>query len=77
MEIHVITFPSVAHAFRAEKILSEHGFAVKLIPVPRNLSGCCEGLAVRIEETSLVAASDLLMKQGVEMLQKGVLARAD
>ena len=77
VEIHVITFPSVTHAFRAEKVLSEHGFAVKLIPVPRSLSGSCEGLAARIDETSIAAASDLLTKQGIEMLQKGVLVRAD
>lgn len=77
MEIDVITFQSVAQAFRAEKILKNQDITVSLIPIPRSLSGCCEGLAAKIAETDITAAVEILSKHGVEMIQRGIRVRAD
>ena len=52
-EIRIITFPSVWHAFRAEKVLKTAGVTCALIPVPRELSSSCQGLAAKIIETDL------------------------
>lgn len=77
MLLHVITFQSVAQAFRAEKILKLHGLTVKLIPIPRSLSSCCEGLAASIAESDIEKAIAILTEQSVEMVQKGVRVKAD
>ncbi|HHX44310.1 MAG TPA: DUF3343 domain-containing protein [Chloroflexi bacterium] len=42
----VVLVPSVSHSLRAEKVLSQAGFQVKLIPTPRQLSSDC-GTAIR------------------------------
>jgi hypothetical protein len=68
----VITFPSVYHAFRAKRILKENGIIAELIPVPRELSASCEGLAASINEDSMDKAVEVLGAKGVAMLQKGV-----
>ena len=44
----VVLFYSTSAAIRAEKVTSEAGLAVKLIPVPRNLSSDC-GVALRFD----------------------------
>lgn len=75
--LHVITFHSVAQAFRAEKILRLQGIVVKLIPIPRSLSGSCEGLAASIAENDAEKAVAILTEQSVEMLQKGIRVKAD
>lgn len=72
MDIWVITFPSVAHAFRAKSILEQHAVPVKLIPIPRSLSSCCEGLAAQINEQDISYAVDLLTSSNVVMLYKGI-----
>ncbi len=70
--IRIITFPSVWHAFRAEKILKAAGIACSMIPVPRELSSSCQGLAAKIEMTALAQALDLLDEQQVQMEKRGV-----
>lgn len=72
MIISVITFPSVYHAFRAKKILKEQAIPAELIPIPRELSDSCEGLAVKINRQYMDQAIALLGSRGVVMLQKGV-----
>jgi hypothetical protein len=44
----VVLFYSTSAAIRAEKVTLEAGLAVKLIPVPRNLSSDC-GVALRFD----------------------------
>ena len=61
-EIRIITFPSVWHAFRAEKILKAAGVPCDLIPVPRELSSSCQGLAAKITDSVLDKALELLGK---------------
>ncbi|QDR81405.1 DUF3343 domain-containing protein [Sporomusa termitida] len=68
----VITFPSVYHAFRAKKILRENGILAELIPVPRELSASCEGLAAQVAEHEVDRAVEVLGAKGIAMLQKGV-----
>lgn len=68
----VITFPSVYHAFRAKKILKEQGILAELVPVPRELSASCEGLAAQVTEQDVEKAVEVLGVKGIAMLQKGV-----
>ncbi len=68
----VITFPSVYHAFRAKKILKEQGILAELVPVPRELSASCEGLAAKVGEEDVDQAVEVLGAKGIVMLQKGV-----
>lgn len=68
----VITFPSVYHAFRAKKILKEYSITAELVPVPRELSASCEGLAAQIAEQDVDRAVEVLGAKGIVMLQKGV-----
>ncbi|SMC46617.1 DUF3343 domain-containing protein [Sporomusa malonica] len=68
----VITFPSVYHAFRAKKILKEQGIIAELVPVPRELSASCEGLAAQVAEQDVDKAVEVLGAKGIAMLQKGV-----
>ena len=57
VEYSVVLFHSTAHALRAEKVLVRAGFAIKMIPTPRQLSSDC-GLALRFDraEEAQVAA---------------------
>lgn len=71
-EIRIITFPSVWHAFRAEKVLKTAGVTCALIPVPRELSSSCQGLAAKIIETDLDRALALLDAEKVQMEKRGV-----
>ena len=70
--IRIITFPSVWHAFRAEKILKTAGIGCTMIPVPRELNSSCQGLAAKIEATALAQALDLLDEQQVQIEKRGV-----
>jgi hypothetical protein len=71
-EIRIITFPSVWHAFRAEKILKEAKVPFTLIPVPRELSSSCQGLAAKLDEAVLDEALTLLDSQQVLMEKRGI-----
>ena len=68
----VITFSSVYHAFRAKRLLQEHGIGVDLIPIPRHLSGSCEGLAAKLEDCEMQTAIELLEDNKIVMLKKNV-----
>ena len=76
-EIRIITFPSVWHAFRAEKVLKGAGLACSLIPVPRELSSSCQGLAAKIAESDLKRALALLDAEKVLMEKRGVKLNKD
>ena len=47
-EFSVVLFHSTAHAIRAEKVLVQSGFEIKMIPTPRQLSSDC-GMALRFD----------------------------
>jgi hypothetical protein len=72
MDVWVITFPSVFHALYAEKILGDKDITVTLIPIPREFSGSCEGLAAQVAADDVDRAVALLAESGVEMVRRGV-----
>jgi len=47
-EFGVVLFHSTSHAIRAEKVLIQAGFKIKMIPTPRRLSSDC-GMALRFD----------------------------
>ena len=70
-EILILTFPSVWHAFRAEKLLKAAEFSCTLIPVPRELSSSCQGLAAKVKKTDLLCILDLLDLNNVLLEKRG------
>ena len=68
----VITFPSVYHAYRAKDLLEQHQIPAVLIPIPRQLTGSCEGLAVTLAEKQVVQAVALLDLHQVQMVKRGI-----
>jgi hypothetical protein len=54
----VVLFHSTAHAIRAEKVLQQAEFKIKMIPTPRQISSDC-GMALRFDraEEGRVAAT--------------------
>lgn len=72
MDMWVITFLSVTHALRAEKLLKNAKISITLIPIPRELSGPCEGLAAQLQEEDIDQAVSFLEKNGIEMVRRGV-----
>lgn len=62
----VILFPSIHFALRAEKLIKEKGFAVKLIPVPRHLSSDC-GVCLRISSEKREEIRAILAQAGVKI----------
>lgn len=68
----IITFPSVYHAFRAKKILEDAGISVKLIPIPRELSGSCEGLAVSVDGKRCDEVLTVLDNNGIKTINRGI-----
>lgn len=71
-DIWVITFLSVSHALRAEKLLKNKEISVKLIPIPRELSGPCAGLAAQLPKEEIDQAVIFLEENGIEMVRRGV-----
>lgn len=72
-QICIVTFPSVWHAFRAEKILKAAAISCTLIPVPRELSSSCQGLAAKLDFATLASALLILDEQKVQMEKRGVM----
>jgi hypothetical protein len=72
MDTLIITFPSVWHAFRAEKVLKTAGIKFLLIPVPRELSSSCQGLAARVDSADIEKTLALLDAEKISMEKRGV-----
>ncbi len=64
VEYSVVLFYSTAHALRAEKVLQRAGFAIKMIPTPRQLSSDC-GMAVRFEQGDEARVAATLQENNV------------
>ena len=71
-DMWVITFLSVTHALRAEKLLKNKKISVALIPIPHELSGPCAGLAAQLQEEDIEQAVVFLEENGIAMVQRGV-----
>lgn len=75
-QVCVLTFASVYHAMRAEKILAAADVVGKLIPIPRSMSANCHGLGliISIEDRERVVA--MLKGTGV-FIERNVLLSRD
>ena len=62
----VVLFHSTAHALRAEKVLIQAGFKIKMIPTPRQLSSDC-GVCVRVNRGEKEQAVSILSEGRVEI----------
>lgn len=62
----VVLFHTTSSALRAEKILIKKGYAVKLIPTPRELSSDC-GIALRFDWSRREQVNSALDVAGVEI----------
>ena len=60
----VILFYSTAHAIRAEKVLQQAGFPMKMIPTPRQISSDC-GMALRFDRSDREAVTASLQESNV------------
>ena len=67
-EYGVVLFHTTSSAIRAEKILKEDGFIVKLILTPRQLSSDC-GVALRFQWEQEERVKELLEEEKVEIAQ--------
>ena len=63
-EYSVVLFHSTAHAIRAEKVLLQAGFKIKMIPTPRHISSDC-GIALRFERSEEKRVAAVLVEQRV------------
>ncbi len=62
----VVLFHTTSSAIRAEKLLEREGYAVKLIPTPRELSSDC-GIALRFDWSQQEQVRSSLDAAGVEI----------
>lgn len=62
----IITFFASHHAMRAERVLRQAGFTVRLVPGPRELSPSC-GVALRFPFADSVPVQKALAAAGVEL----------
>jgi hypothetical protein len=60
----VVLFHSTAHAIRAEKLLNQSGFRIKMIPTPRQLSSDC-GVALRFDRADRTGVAAVLQEHNV------------
>ena len=72
VEYSVVLFHSTAHAIRAEKVLVQAGFEIKMIPTPRQLSSDC-GMALRFhreDEEKVITAlqQNLVPSNGIHAI---------
>ena len=62
----VVLFHTTSAALRAEKTLLRGGFAVKLVPTPREFSSDC-GIALRFDWSHVETVSAALSLAGVDV----------
>jgi hypothetical protein len=62
----VALFHTTSSAMRAEKVLLQAGFLVRLVPMPRALSSDC-GVAVRLARDEMEPVRRLLAEARVEV----------
>lgn len=73
-QVGVFTFGSVHHALRAEKIITAEGISAKLMPVPRVLTSCCNGLGLCIKPEEREQTATILQQAGIPWEKQVVLS---
>ena len=73
---YVITFNSIHHAIKGEKILIDKGLNVRTIPTPREISTSC-GLSIKFDEYNLNKIKTFFCSkefdiEGVYRITKGI-----
>ncbi|MHC4713011.1 MAG: DUF3343 domain-containing protein [Planctomycetota bacterium] len=64
-EVCIVTFPTTFAALRAERAAGEAGLAVRMVPVPREISSDCNmGMEASVKD--MQALRSLLTSRGVE-----------
>ena len=64
-EVCIVTFPTTFAALKAERAAAEGGVAVRMVPVPREISSDCNmGMEASIEDMQRLRS--LLGSRGVE-----------
>jgi Fe-S oxidoreductase len=63
----VVLFPNITSALRAEKVLMQAGYKIKLIPNPRQLANCC-GLALRYAWHQTTEINQLLEQSEIDIV---------
>ena len=66
MDYGVVLFHTTSSAIRAEKVLKKEGYALKLIPTPRQFSSDC-GIALRFSWDKRQQVKALLEERKVEI----------
>ena len=66
MDYGVVLFHTTSSAMRAEKVVGKEGYAVKLIPTPRQFSSDC-GIALRFGWDKRQQVEALLRESKVEI----------
>lgn len=64
---YIFTFDSTQQAMRCEKELKAEGFAVRIIPTPREITASC-GLSLRFEKQDQPTIQKKVDDQGLEIL---------
>lgn len=64
MADRIITFDSIHHALKAEKMIRSAGLAADAISVPRHLSSDC-GIALKIEDSIEDSVVTLMQENGI------------
>ena len=65
-EYSVVLFYSTSNALQAEKLFKKTGVAIKLIPVPRQLSSDC-GICLRFDRPAEPSVKAILEKKQIEI----------
>jgi len=66
MLLSIITFPSNTQARKANEIMSNQGFVVELLPIPKELAGSSHGLAIQFNDKHTDIIKNVLHKNGIE-----------
>lgn len=61
----VILFNSTSHAIRAQRLLRENGFKIKVIPTPRKYSSNC-GIAIKFAKEIEGEVITSIEKRGIK-----------
>ncbi len=64
---YIFTFDSTQQAMRCEKEMKAEGFAVRIIPTPREITASC-GLSLRFEKQDQAVIQEKVDRQGLEIL---------
>jgi len=66
MDYNIVLFHNISHALKSEKLLKAAGLAIKLIPVPKELSADC-GVCLLFPHEQQETVTHVLLHNRVEI----------